>query len=77
MVKALIDISKKTNKILNIVKAQNGFNDKSQAIDFVVEVYEEDVMEPELKPEFIKKMRMIEKKPTTKIKNVDRFFEKL
>lgn len=69
MVKALIDISKHANRVLNIVKAKHGFKDKSETIDFVVEVFEEDIMEPELRPEFIEKMKRIEKEPTVRVKN--------
>lgn len=39
MVQALINISDRSNRILNMVKAQHGFKNKSQAIDFVVEWY--------------------------------------
>ncbi|MCH7850359.1 MAG: DUF2683 family protein [Nanoarchaeota archaeon] len=56
MVKAIIDITKETNQILNIIKARQSLNDKSAAINFIVEEYGADMMEPELRPEFIKKM---------------------
>ena len=73
MVKAMIDIKKRTNQVLNIVKAQNGFNNKSDAIDFVVQVYENDYMEPELKPEYVKKLMKIKKQKGIEVGSIKDF----
>ena len=69
MVKALIDISEHSNRVLNVVKAKHGFKDKSEAIDFVVEIFEEDIMDPELRPEFIEKMKRIEKQKSISVRD--------
>jgi hypothetical protein len=61
VVKAIVDILPQTNMVLNIVKAKNGFSTKSETIDFVVKHYEEDLLEPELRPEYIAKMQRIAK----------------
>jgi len=61
MVQAMIKIKERTNRVLNIVKAKYGFNDKSSAIDFVTEKYEESFLEPELRPEFVEKINKLEK----------------
>jgi hypothetical protein len=61
MVQAIINIEDRTNRILNIIKAQYGLKDKSAAIDFMAAEYEEEIMEPELKPEYIEKLKGIEK----------------
>ena len=61
MVQAMIDISKQANQILNIVKARHNLKDKSKAIEKVVLDYGEEVLEPELRPEFIQKIKRIEK----------------
>ncbi len=64
MVQALIDIKDKTNRVLNIIKAKYGLKDKSQAIDIMVEQYEKEILEPGLRPEYIKKAKKImEEKP--------------
>tara|TARA_Y100000034_G_C6829933_1_gene374532 strand:- start:204 stop:449 length:246 start_codon:yes stop_codon:yes gene_type:complete len=60
MVQAMINISKDANQILNIVKAKKNFKDKSEAIDFVTKKYGEDLLEPELRPEYIEKIKKIE-----------------
>lgn len=64
---ALIELDENTNRVLNIIKAKYALKDKSQAIKLVVDMYIEDEEEPELRPEFIKKMRQIEKQKTIRI----------
>ena len=43
MVQAIIKISERTNRVLNIVKAKYGLKDKSEAINLVAKEYEEEV----------------------------------
>jgi uncharacterized coiled-coil DUF342 family protein len=71
MVKAMIDIDKHTNQVLNIVKAQYGLKDKSEAIEKVVDIFEEEVMEPELRPEYIEKIKKIRKEKNIKVKSFE------
>ena len=61
MVQAMINISENTNQILNIVKARFNLKDKSEAIERVVLDYGGDILEPELRPEFIQKIKRMEK----------------
>ena len=75
MVQAIINIDEKTNRILNILKAKYGLKDKSQAIDIMAQQYEEEILEPELRPEFIKKMKKRQKEKTVKIKDFKKHFE--
>jgi hypothetical protein len=67
MVNALIKLDENTNRVLNVVKAKYGFKDKGEAVEFVVEKYIEAEEEPELKPEFIKKIKEIEKQKSIKV----------
>jgi len=67
MVKAMIEIDKRANQVLNIVKAQYGLKDKSEAIEKVVHIYEEVVMEPELRPDYIEKIKKIRKERSIKV----------
>ena len=71
MVQAVININENANRVLNIVKAKYGLNDKSQAINVVVQIYEEECMEPELRPEYIAELTRIEKGNFTHYKNMD------
>jgi metal-responsive CopG/Arc/MetJ family transcriptional regulator len=69
MVQALINLEDNTNRVLNVVKAKYKLKDKSEAIEFLVDRYIEDQDEPELRPEFIKKLEMIEKQKSIRVKN--------
>jgi len=61
MVQAIINIKESTNRILNILKAKYGLKDKSQAIDLMANEYEQEILEPELRPEYIEKAKKIMK----------------
>ena len=66
MVQALVTLNEETNKVLNIVKAKHGLKDKAEAIEFVVNKFVE-LEEPELRLEFIDKMKKIEKQQSIKV----------
>ena len=61
MVQAVINIDEKTNRVINIIKAKYGLKDKSAAIIQMATEYEKELMEPELRPEFIEKAQEIMK----------------
>ncbi len=69
MVKAIIDIDDRTNRILNILKAKHGLKDKSQAINLMATQFEACIMEPELRPEFIESLKASQSERTVKVKN--------
>ncbi len=52
MVKNVIDIDDRENRVINIVKAKYGLKDKSQALSIIIKRYEECELEPQLRPEF-------------------------
>ena len=68
MVLALVKIGEHTNRVLNVVKAKYGLKDKGEAIEFVVDKYVSEE-EPELKSEFIEKIKKIEKQKSIRIKD--------
>ena len=67
MVQALVEIDDNTNRVLNVVKAKYSLKDKGEAIRFVVSEYIELEDEPDLKPEFIKKIGEIKKQKSIKV----------
>ena len=73
MVQAIINIEDRTNKILSVIKAKYGLKDESEAINFIVAEYEEEMLEPELKPEYIEKLKKIEKQKTIDLGTIDNF----
>lgn len=73
MVQAMVNISKNANQILNIVKARYNLKDKSEAIEKVVLSCGENLLEPELRPEFIQRMNEVSKEKTIKIGTLENF----
>ena len=69
MVQALVSIDDNTNRVLNVVKAKYELKDKGKAIEFVVGKFIEIENEPELRPEFIKKINEIKKQKSIRVKN--------
>ncbi len=68
MVKAIIDIDKEANKVLNILKAEYGLRDKSQAINKMAQEFRRFVrVEPEVRPEYIKKLKRIQKQKRIRV----------
>ena len=74
MVQAMIQISNEANQILNIVKARYGLKDKSDAIEKVIIEFGEDFLEPQLRPEFIQKMKERQKEKTLRVKDFKKHF---
>ncbi len=73
MVKVIVNLLPQTNKVLNIVKAKQGLTTKSETIDFLVKHYEEDLLEPQLRPEYIHKMQKIAKEKHVFIGTINDF----
>lgn len=71
MVQAIITIDDHTNRILNIVKAKFGLKDKSEAIDLMAEQYEQEILEPGLRPEYVEKLQKIKKQKGIRFKSVN------
>jgi len=62
MVQAIVNLKENGDRVLNIVKGKYGFKNKSEAMNFVLDEYEKNSLEPELRPEYVKKIKNIEKK---------------
>ena len=71
MVQAIINIEDNANRILNIVKAKFGLKDKSEAINIMTKQYEQELLEPQLRPEYIEKLKQIKKEKGIHFKSVN------
>lgn len=58
---AMIEIPEEVNQILNIVKARYNLKTKSEAIAKIVIECGSNILEPELRPEYLEKLKRIEK----------------
>lgn len=70
MVQAIISISDHANMVLNVVKAKYGLRDKSEAINMMAEQYEENVLEPQLRPKYVEKIKQIQREVPIKVRTV-------
>ena len=70
MVKSLINLTSYEDAVVNIVKAKYGFKNKNDAIRYIIKEYENEFLEPELKPEFIKEMITQSEEPIVKVKDL-------
>ena len=61
MVQAIVNLGENENRVLNIVKGKFGLKNRSDAINLVIDKFEENLLEPELRPEYIKKLKKIDK----------------
>jgi len=69
MVKAIVDITDEANRVINIVKAKEALKDKSDALNLILTIYGKEILEPELRPEFIKELLEAQKEKTIKVKD--------
>ncbi len=74
MVQAVISLSEHADRVINIVKGKFGLKNKSEAIQLIINEYEKELLEPELRPEYVEKMRDRAKEPTVKVKNFRKHF---
>ena len=70
MVQAIINIEDKTNRVLNIVKAKFGLKDKSEAINVMAGQYEQEILEPQLRPEYVEKLKKIKEEKGIRFKSL-------
>jgi hypothetical protein len=74
---AIVQLSNEANHVINIVKAKYDLKDKSEAINALALEYAEEILEPELKPEYIEKLKTYQTEKTVKVTNLDKYFNEL
>ena len=74
MVQAVVNLTEHENRVINIIKGKFGLRNKSEAIEYIISVYEKEHLEPELRPEFIEKMNERQKEDTVKVKDPRKHF---
>ena len=67
MVKAIVEIDEEANDVINVLKAQYGLRDKSQAINEMAKQYKALVLESGIRPEYLKKLERIQREPIIRI----------
>lgn len=69
--KAIIDIPKKANDTLGMLKIQMGFKNKSESITFLVNRYQQEILEPRVNPDYAKRILANENKNGKKFKSIE------
>ena len=59
MTQAIVRLGEYEDRILQIVKGKFGLKNKSDAVNFVIQKYDEEMLEPELRPEYVTKIDKI------------------
>lgn len=70
MTQAIVNLGEYEDRVLTIIKGKYGLKNKSDAVNFVINKFEEELLEPELKPEYVKKIRKIEKEKAIPFKSI-------
>lgn len=70
MVQAIINLGEQEDRVLTIVKGKYGLKNKSEAVNLVIDKFGEELLEPQLRPEYVKKLRKIKKEKGTKFKDI-------
>ncbi len=61
MVQAIINLGEYQDRILTIVKGKFGLKNKSDAVNFLIDKFDEEFLEAKLRPEYVSKLKKIEK----------------
>jgi Protein of unknown function (DUF2683) len=71
MPKAVVELSEHANRVVNVVKARDGLRGKSEAIERIVAEYEENLLAPALRPEFVVQVRRIRRGKFRRLESLD------
>lgn len=73
MVKAIVEIDKEANEVINLLKAQYGLNDKSEAINEMAKQYKALILESPIRPEYLARLEKMRDEPIIRIGSVSDF----
>ncbi|NCN51410.1 DUF2683 domain-containing protein [archaeon] len=75
MIKAIVNINEDANRILNIVKAKENLKDKSDALNLIVTLFGKEMLEPELRPDFIMELLEAQNEKTVKVQDFSNHYK--
>ena len=70
MVQTMLDLGEHENKIVNVVKAEFGLSNKNEAIKLIIDKFEQELLEPKLRPKFVEELLKIDKEEGIEFKNM-------
>ena len=66
----MLDLGEHENKIVNVVKAEFGLSNKNEAIKLIIDKFEQELLEPKLRPKFVEELLKIDKEEGIEFKNM-------
>lgn len=67
MVYMNLNVSEYTSRVIDVIKAKYGARDKSEAIELYFKDYGAEYIEPEVKPEYLKKLLAISEREVKRL----------
>ena len=70
MVQAIITFGDYEERVINIVKGKLGLKNKSEVVNTIIRLYGDELVEPEIRPEYLKELKRISKGKYFEFKSV-------
>jgi hypothetical protein len=77
MVQALVNLSDEAAYIISLIKAKYALKDKSEAINALAKEYARDNLDFELRPEYVARLRRIEKEGRVRVRDPKKYFSSM
>ncbi|MCD6522870.1 MAG: DUF2683 family protein [Candidatus Diapherotrites archaeon] len=61
MTQVVVTLNKELDKVVGIIKSMYGFSSKNKAIQFIIRREAEELLEKELRPEFVQRILRLER----------------
>lgn len=71
MVQAVVNLGEREDRILTIVKGKYGLKNKSEAVNLIIDEFEEALLEPRLRPEYKEELINIDKSEFKKFSSIE------
>ena len=71
MVQAIIKLGEREDMVLNVVKGKYGLKNKSDAINLIINKFEENFLEPEVRPEYGEELLKIDKGKFKRFRSIE------
>ncbi len=71
MVQAIIDLNDNTLRVVNTVKGMFGLKNKSDAVNMIIEKFEDSEFEGDVKESYLKRLKHIDKEKGIKFKDIN------
>ena len=71
MVQAIVNLGEREDRLLTIIRGKFGLKNKSDAVNFVIDKYGDELLEPRLRPEYKEELIKIDKGKFKRFTSID------